>query len=766
MWQLIILIIVIVLFSIISKANKAKKVKKSTIRNRQDSSIVPGVFVEKGHGASFQISIRPSHIHYSRQDQVDPDEVWIPAGRSVEVAGYAIDRGMLYVGDYLQSVGGSADPDPALIIPSLEVDRARPDIDGAGMNYWPSYSDISPASRAGYLGWLSSGRSDPTAYIGYVFLYFYGLERRALADVVTSASARAEIEAIRGELERLLSIYHDNSSFNRYASDLIDVLRLRQSSCLYKLEPPQAQTGFALPISLRVALGQLSMEGKPIPADWAFAWATLHPEVHLRTPAKRCPDEFKRLFNIYYSQLYGDGLKVAPNKKQIAFEYQPASRSLSRNVNVLLGNIPDVSILTGPLNKLVEIVDRCSTELEPFSRFMRLADADRQGITAAALLPQALARESMNSDALKLKDWVDGQSQGRDIFEVQGMDLIGYWPDKNKSDLDIKETTLLAQLLERMSYGIEPDPRFGGPALKAGEKVVLFCDGPDSPKAPSQRYKASTALLHVGAVIANADMTIAESEREFLLSHIESAMDLVPGERKRLHAHFLWLINSIHGFSGLKRRIGNLASPQKKALAQFALGVIGADGRIEPAEVKALTKIYPLLGFLADDVYADLHAMMTMPSPAAEEPVTIQVASSNDAGYSLPAIEKAKQEIKHGVILDMKAVHAKIKETAEVSALLSTIFNEEASANPGSHLANILQIGTLDPVHSQLLRVLIGKGEVSRSEYEREAASLGLMPDGALEEINDAAFEACNRPIFEGEDPIQVVGEVAKEMMA
>ena len=40
------------------------------------------------------------------------------------------------------------------------------------MGYWPSYSSISPEARAAYLGWLSTGKSDPQADIGYVFLYF------------------------------------------------------------------------------------------------------------------------------------------------------------------------------------------------------------------------------------------------------------------------------------------------------------------------------------------------------------------------------------------------------------------------------------------------------------------------------------------------------------------------------------------------------------------------------------------------------------------
>ena len=60
------------------------------------------------------------------------------------------------------------------------MDRRRPDWEGRGLSYWPAYASIPSASRAAYLGWLADGRRFPAAPIGYVFLFFYGLERRTL----------------------------------------------------------------------------------------------------------------------------------------------------------------------------------------------------------------------------------------------------------------------------------------------------------------------------------------------------------------------------------------------------------------------------------------------------------------------------------------------------------------------------------------------------------------------------------------------------------
>ena len=94
------------------------------------------------------------------------------------------------------------------------------------MHYWPCYSMIDPASRAAYLHWLASGRKDPAAAVGYVFLFFYGIERRVLVDAQTSEQARSEIDGLLAEVERLLGIYGGKSFVPR----LCELLSRRRPS--------------------------------------------------------------------------------------------------------------------------------------------------------------------------------------------------------------------------------------------------------------------------------------------------------------------------------------------------------------------------------------------------------------------------------------------------------------------------------------------------------------------------------------------------------
>ena len=43
-----------------------------------------------------------------------------------------------------------------------------------------------------------------------------------------------------------------------------------------------------------------------------------------------------------------------------------------------------------------------------------------------------------------------------------------------------------------------------------------------------------------------------------------------------------------------------------------------------------------------------------------------------------------------------------------------------------------------------------------RAEVQALAAALGLMTDGALEHLNEAAFDHADGPLTEGDDPLEM----------
>ena len=137
---------------------------------------------------------------------------WHPPGASVSIAGTTVTEGMVYV----RKVSGSyGNYDGCVIDPKLALGTAAA---AEPLGYWPSYQGISPNCRRRYLEWLGSGKRAADIDIGYVFLYFYGLERR----LILEAPPATEVESLSQELRRLRSLYSSNGSFNGYSARLLD----------------------------------------------------------------------------------------------------------------------------------------------------------------------------------------------------------------------------------------------------------------------------------------------------------------------------------------------------------------------------------------------------------------------------------------------------------------------------------------------------------------------------------------------------------------
>ena len=186
---------------------------------------------------------------------------WIEPGGTSKVAGRKLG-GMIYLGseDRWKREGGAA------IDPGLPVAMDGTDFSGDGMPYWPSYRDINPQARATFLDWLAGGRSDRRIGPGFVFLYFYGLERRFFVD----APADEEKRLLVAEIRRLLEIYGENHSVQRYLETFLDAAHIALEPA-EDAEPRFEKVGYELPLGLRVAIGRMAKEGRPLSADWA-AW--------------------------------------------------------------------------------------------------------------------------------------------------------------------------------------------------------------------------------------------------------------------------------------------------------------------------------------------------------------------------------------------------------------------------------------------------------------------------------------------------------------
>jgi hypothetical protein len=73
----------------------------------------------------------------------------------------------------------------------------------------------------------------------------------------------------------------------------------------------------------------------------------------------------------------------------------------------------------------------------------------------------------------------------------------------------------------------------------------------------------------------------------------------------------------------------------------------------------------------------------------------------------------------------------------------------------------------LDGAHTALLRQLREHPELGRVEFQELAAAHSLLPDGAIDALNEAALGLCDELVCEtDEDGIRISLDVLKEMLA
>ncbi|MEJ8814614.1 TerB N-terminal domain-containing protein [Variovorax ureilyticus] len=687
---------------------------------------------------------------------------WIPAGTPCVVGSLTIPGGMVYVGTSLRASSGAVDP--CLINPSLSIAK-RGNYTTRDMGYWPSYSDISPNARRSYLEWLADGRKDPEADIGYVFLFFYGLERRAILDARLDAAAQEEWPVIAQELRRLLDVYGEKShSFKRYASELLNWMAASNYPAdLYNHLLPDLPKGLELPVYVRLALGRAAVDDAPVPAHLALGWAKLDPSTYLRTAAERCAPEFDRLFTQKYAEQYGAGIILPRNRTKLHLVYQAASAGFrGMDVKLSFGDTPDVTALTGPIQKVRALVEETTAALDSYSRFVGRNPNARSALEGLLHLPATLWPQSAQDVLSELK-----QRMGDGMLAMSFQELLSKLDAQSK--LTKEKTHALARALESLNIGIEPDVLAGAKLPKPDEKVVLFAVPPGEPVSrATPAYQAAALTLQLASAVATVDGDFSAREMSHLRQQVLSWTHLTPNHIRRLLAHLRLLMVTPASLPALKKKLEPLDAHAKEVLATFMATVAQSDGEIAPAEVRMLESIYKALGVDSKKVFSDVHAVAAnAPSP------TTPSGFAQPVPPSTPATAPAKAA---GFKLDAARIAELQRESQEVSALLANIFVDEEAAAPSvpvteqapalAEPSGVAGLMGLDEAHSALARLLLQRPTWPRSDLADAAADLELMLEGALLSINEAAFDAYDISFTEGDDPIEVNTEILEKLEA
>ena len=270
---------------------------------------------------------------------------------------------------------------------------------------------------------------------------------------------------------------------------------------------------------------------------------------------------------------------------------------------------------------------------------------------------------------------------------------------------------------------------------------------------PSITFNEVGMILRLGVMVAKSDSTVDSSEINILKQQIDFNTNLSPVEKASLHAYLTWRLNSPTDMSGLKKSLEKIDQEGKATVSKILINIALADGKIDPAEIMQLEKLYTALDIEKNLVTSDIHNLSSeMTNNQKIQSSTMKPFKEKDGEFRLDK--------------DILSLHE--AETKDVQNILSTIFKDEASeilAEEAFKKENVELNNGLDSKHNSLYDTLITKEKWDRKEIEKICQELGIMVDGAIEAINDWSFEKVDSPLIEDDEYIYIDKEIVEELV-
>ena len=701
---------------------------------------------------------------------------WAGAGARIHVADLTINNPLVYVTD---SRKGIRCEEPAAIDLALKIASQAYHPTERELGYWPRYDTLSAGQRRNYLAWLVSGRDHIAAELGYTFLFIYGLERRALME-------QTDRRLVFDEVLRLRSLYFQHESVSRsfdlYTSSFLWFLVGKYPDVF---EPARVQrliqSSSLGDDASSIALGWFAAREVALP-DWvAIIVAEQLKNSQRSIVTNRAGEEFKRLFRKRYRDRFGAGLVLKRNAQPRRIRYKPASAALS----TMEANAPSASMRG--LGVLSEIWNECIDELRKLSSLRGKAAADPTMTVAGwQALPTELRTgiDHPATDAVYRAINAATDEHGTTILaptilaSAAGISHQGW--------LTPAQGRKLCETLGDIGYCLEPDSRLTSKGYDANDRAVVLLRTSDQ-LPDSGRYNAAACMLRIGLAIANADNDVHRDELSILTQQIDVAFELTDDERRRLDALRTLLTQEVPEVGSFRKAVKYVPPAKRAAVGKLALALVAADGVITDDELKSVRYCFNALGLEPAEIDAALEPLLA----AAEEPVTVQQAvAGSDVGETIPlksfkewstteqspspAMSGARAapppRAAGGSRLNRAAIASIMKDTQEVAAMLAeamqvqamdedSVQSPSAAPAPGQPDAAVIAAmaaptvtatsdTTLPQRYAAFYQVLIAKADWTVKEADATAREHGHMLAGAVEALNDWAFEKYGGQLF------------------
>lgn len=340
----------------------------------------------------------------------------------------------------------------------------------------------------------------------------------------------------------------------------------------------------------------------------------------------------------------------------------------------------------------------------------------------------------------------------RKLMMLPASDLVSLWSVTPVPKLTRREATTFAGILGRFGIGMEPDPRFGRASLDPAGSVVLFRSDDPIPETPPPAYLAGKLAAHLSAAVLNVDTPLSEEVIDRLIAHLKTMTTLGAADITRLHAYLLLQLDRDIKLTGLKSQIDQLDADTRRQVGDVVISVAARECMVAPPIVAVVMKIFRLLGLDRILVPSQFYAAMTSSPTSTAANTTRRPAKSAH------------------IVLDHDVIRVRQSESESVSSLLGDIFADTTDAPTAPSLPLDLEyveaIGTLDRPYVSVLHALASRGPWSAGDFAALAARNHLLPEAAIDVLNEAAFDLTGDPLIEGDDPLIINPDVLQELLS
>ena len=209
---------------------------------------------------------------------------------------------------------------------------------------------------------------------------------------------------------------------------------------------------------------------------------------------------------------------------------------------------------------------------------------------------------------------------------------------------------------------------------------------------------------------------------------------------ERLKGYTLLLMRDPPSLLQCIRRLRVNDENDKQHIIRYIRDYIFEDCNTSYEAISVIEKLYKGFGFSKEKLYSDLHSG------------NVSAPSAKNASVNLNK-EKIKQ----------------LREDSDhVSSMLSDIFRDDEAAECASPKTDSKQETAghfnFDKAETNFLKTILSRAEWGREELAEKARQQGLLLDGFMEIVNEAAYNEFDEALIEGDEIITVNTDIAGMM--